>query len=175
MKKHTKLLTIGAILLAGIFCTSCGAGALVQNTYDQWYKYSGNIGDVALETSAATNAAPTDVIKNAELYLKYNAQNGLTVAIQTTNKKDMDLLGGLTSYSVEVVAGQEKQYDKTSFGPIKWEALYLTGTLVPCEEPKIVSNPEQCIILNSVFDNGIQWETFLKQKLVEMILGEDIY
>lgn len=47
MKKLTKLLTIGAILLAGIFSTSCGVGSLIQDTYNHWYKYEGDIGDVA--------------------------------------------------------------------------------------------------------------------------------
>lgn len=99
----------------------------------------------------------------------------MTVALQTTKEQNVDLLGGLTTYPMEIIAGQVKQYDKASFGPLKWEALYLTGTIVQCEEPEISRNPEKCIVLNNVLDNGIQWETFLKQKLIEMILGEDLY
>ena len=41
MKKLTKIIIASALLVSGLFLTSCGFRDAITQTYDKWYKYTG--------------------------------------------------------------------------------------------------------------------------------------
>ena len=184
MKKITKLF-VGLILFSSTLLLS-GCMFDWTATYDTWYKYKKAEGldvpivDVAnSETEADTAGIASGTMKNAEMYVCFNPDKGLTVAIQSTKDQQIDIAGGLLTTSVEVVTGGSKTYTKEQFGKGKWMALYGTGLFEESKTPKVISNPEQCIILASDEEGGanqfdFQWKKVLKQILINKLLGEDI-
>ena len=183
MKKITKLF-IGLIILSSTLLLS-GCMFDWTQTYDTWYKYNKVDGlDVPIvdaanaESEADATGIASGVMSNAEFYVCFNPDKGLTIAIQSTKEQQIDIAGGLLTTSVDVVTGGTKTYAPAQFGKVKWVALYGTGLFVESSTPKVVSNPDQCIILASDEEGGanqfnFQWKKVLKQILINKLLGED--
>ena len=183
MKKNFKFLAGLIILASALMLCSCAFDW--SQTYDTWYKYDNasglNIPVVDKENSEAEADAKgiaSGMMKNAEFYVCFNPDDGLTIAIQSTKAEEISIAGGLLTTSVDVVTGASKQYTKEQFGKVRWAALYATGAFKESSEPKVISNPEQCIILagNKADGNAnqfdFQWKKVLRQILIEQLLGE---
>ena len=183
MKKITKLF-VGLVLFSSTLLLS-GCMFDWTTTYDNWYKYKKAEGldipivDVAnAEAESDATGIASGTMKNAEMYVCFNPDKGLTIAIQSTKEQQIDIAGGLLTTSVDVVTGGTKTYPKESFGKAKWMALYGTGLFEESKTPKVISNPSECIILASD-ENGeankfdFQWKKVLKQILINKLLGED--
>lgn len=181
MKKITKLIAALAVFASVLML--CGCAFDWTQTYDTWYKYKKAEGlnipivDAAnAEAEADATGIASGVMENAEFYVKFNPNKGLTVVVQSTKAQEISIGGGLLTTSVDVVTGGKKTYSKDQFGKVKWVALYGTGLFEESSEPKVSSHPEQCIILAD--DEGdannfnFQWKKVLKQILIQKLLGE---
>lgn len=180
MKKITKILAAAAVLACGMMLTACGAAEtikeIVDSTHRTWYKYSGNTSvEVPLgDDDNAENSVEKNSLKNAEIYVYYD--HGLTVAIQSINKTDVQICGGLINTTQDVVVGGTKTYTEAEFGTGKWTALLAAANFKKqSEAPKIVSDKEHCIIIggDDAPNYKIQWKKFLKQKLIDALIGDE--
>ena len=171
MKKLFNVFIILSVLFCAVAATGCGD--VLEPTYNTWYKYEGTF-DIPLGSDTSEDADSLLNLKNSELYVYYDADEGLTVAVQSTKEQDVELLGGLTSYTVDMIIGGQKTYtkEKGQFGPGRWTALMLLGTFEESNTPEIVKNPEQCIDLSEGLQNGIQWKKVLKKILIQQLLGD---
>ena len=178
MKKFTKILGAAALLLCGLMITGCGVADAIkeqlEGTYDEWYKYNGNTTiDIPLGASdEAEDSAKTYDLKSVEFYVYFNTTTGLKVAVQSTKEQNIELYNGLFSTSTELTMGGVQTYPIETFGVAKWTALIATGYFVQSSEPKISSNPEECIKLDDFDKCKIQWKKVLKQTLLNTLLGE---
>ena len=174
MKKFLTMISAAAVLLCGILFTSCGAAAAVVDylagTYNTWYKYTGTAtiplgnSEDDLETSAALKT-----LEGVEFFVYFNPQNGLKVALQASKDQNVELYNGLVNTNMKVYMGGTKDYTAEQFGSIRWSALITTGKFVPATTPKIVSNPEECILLNAQ-SFKIQWKKVLANYLINLLL-----
>ena len=160
MKKITNILIILGVLAAAFVATSCGA---MDHTYDKWYKYE-HTGTISLPVANAdeNDSTKDGMLKNAELYVRYNATNGLTLRVITKTEQEVSCAGGLYTISgVEMTAGGEKTYAPSEFGPVKWSALIRLGSFVPEEPPAITLDISQ--VLQGQFN--------LKRIILEVLIG----
>lgn len=173
MKKYVKIFAAVAVILAGVIVTGCGAAqALIEQieaTYDTWYKYNGTL-NIPLGNSDATESdTKLDDLKNAEVFVYFNKEDGLKVAVQATSVQDVELLNGWISTTQDVHVGGTKTFD--SFDSIKWTLLIESGKFTESSEPEISSGTGTCIQLIGD-DNSqnitIQWKKVLKNYLVNL-------
>ena len=177
MKKYFKLLTVTSVILFALTFVSCGLlnafKDSVEESYNQWYKYEKNI-KIPLGSTDDENVAEDHALQDAELYLYFNTDSGLKVAIQSKSSQDVQMLSGLVTQTVDVVIGGTKQYDINKFGKVQWTALWSSGKFEKSEEPKISSNPEECVVLAGE-DKGefkIQWKKVLVNLLSDKLLED---
>ena len=184
MKKIAKLFA-GLFIFAGILTLSGCAFDWTQ-TYNTWYKYNKASGldipivDIAYadaDADATIPSASSKIMENAEFYVKFNPDKGLTIAIQSSKDQSITLAGGLLETTATVVTGGSKTYDKKDFGKVKWITLYGTGLFTESSTPKVISDPDSCIILASDDPNGenkfdFQWKKVLRTILIQKLLGE---
>ena len=177
MKKLTKIMIAAAVLLCGFVVTGCGAAAAIkeqiEQTYGKWYKYTGTI-NVPLGNTDSEDAKEEKTLKEAEVYVCFESDEGLTVAIQSTSTQNVEILNGLASTSVDIVTGGKKKFDAESFGAGKWTALMATGYFKPSSEPKISSEPDKCLVLMGEDKNEfqIQWRKVLRNYLINLVFPE---
>ena len=171
--KTVKSIFAAALCFCALFMTSCGsAGDVFEGTYNQWYKYDGSAKIPLGAIDDETEGSNTSVLKDVEVYCKFNPSSGLTVALQASKEKNIDVFNGLGTTSVNMIMGGKKEYSLEQFGKGKWIAVYSTVKLVKADAPKVVTNPDECITLDS-FDNfKIQWKKVLANLLVNKLLGE---
>ncbi len=179
MKKFLKIMTAAAVLLCGMVLTSCGLKEVVADSYNTWYKYKSDKEiDIPLIADSATdddNAQESDQkLKNAEIYLYFDPDAGLTVSVQSKTTQTASFFNGLYSQTVTTYIGGNKQYTAEEFGSGKWTVLWTSGKIEKSSEPKIHSNPNECIDLSGTKQNGakIQWKKFLANYLLKSFLGE---
>ncbi len=178
MKKIMKILLAAAVFAGTVMMTGCGLGERIKETYDTWYQYNRE-GGLSIPVSDASDSdsladSTGKMMENAQFYVYYDEDEGLTIAVQSTKDQNIELAGGLLSTSVAVVTGGTKQYTNTEFKPYKWAALMATGAFSESSTPKVVSDPDNCIILTGEGENdfSFQWKKVLKQILLEKLLGE---
>ena len=150
MKKITNILIILGVLATAFVATSCGA---INSTYDTWYKYEhsgtlslpiANKGNV--DQNDSTSTFGSGELENAELYVRFNETNGLTIRVITETQQTVSFAGGTYEIKgVKFVAGGEKTYSTKEFGPLKWEALIRLGSFVKEEPPEITLDISQAI------------------------------
>lgn len=165
MKKISNILIVLGVLVTAFMASSCGA---IDHTYDKWYKYEhtnplslpvANAGEYTDENGTHQGSG---MLNNAELYVRYNATNGLTLRVITKTEQDVSCAGGLYTISgVEMTAGGEKTYAPSEFGPVKWSALIRLGSFVPEEPPAITLDISQ--VLQGQFN--------LKRIILEVLIG----
>ena len=180
MKKFLTMMTAAAVLLCGIVFAGCGVVETVKETvsssYDQWYIYKKGdkqidiplVDSEAYDTDEANES--TTKLKDADIYFIYNPDSGLTVAIQAVTTQNVSVLNGLVTNTMDMVVGQEKQYP--DFGKGKWGALWGSGKIKKADAPKIHTNPEQCIDLDSENGPKIQWKKFMANYLLDKLLED---
>ena len=181
MKKYFKLLTVISVILFALSFVSCGllnsVKESVEDSYNQWYKYDKgdktfNIPVVASEADDSENGPESGNLKNADIYLMFNPDAGLTVAIQTVTEQNVEVLGGLVENRMDLVVGSTKTYTTEQFGKGKWTALWLSGKLIKDSAPKICTDSNQCINLNSEDGPKIQWKKFLANYLLKQFIED---
>lgn len=179
MKKYVKLFVVTAVLLFGLTLVGCGAAQtikeIVDSTHQKWYKYNGSTTlEIPLgEDDNSVTSNTSNTLKNAEIYVYYD--HGLTVAVQSVSEQDVTICGGLFSTTQEVVVGGTKKYSEEEFGSLKWTALLAAANFKQQQSaPRVVSDPDHCIIIdkNGASNLKVQWKRFLKEKLIDLLIGE---
>ncbi len=173
MKKIIKIMTVAAVLLSGLVLTGCGAKEIITETikdsYKTWYKYEKTVTIPLGSNAEATGTTGEEhQLKDAELFVYFDPDAGLKVAVQSTSAQDVEMLGGLVTQTVDVTIGGTKSYDSSQFGKGKWAALWASGKFEKSSEPKVSSEPEKCVILagDDKRDFQIQWKKVLVNYLL---------
>ena len=183
MKKILTIMTAAAVLLAGLIFTGCGAKEIIKETindsYNSWYKYNTNKQiDVPLIASSTTEGdddpESPNKLRNAEIYVKFNPDSGLTVAIQSVTSQEVSLLGGSYTTNMDVVVGDTKDFPLTQFDKKKWYALWGSGKFEKTSAPKIITNSGECLLLGSekAPNSKIQWKKFIANYLLNKLLDD---
>ena len=176
MKKFLTMFGAAAVLLCGVLFTSCGAAAAVVDyyagTYNNWYKYNGTATiPLGNSTDDAEDSAAIKNLEGVEFFVKFNPQTGLIVAVQASKDQNVELYNGLINTNMKVYMGGKKEYTAEQFGYYRWIALLGTGKFSQVPTPKIISNPEECILLD---ENNfkIQWKKVLRNYLINLLFPE---
>ena len=175
MKKISKILAVMTVVASVFMICGCGLKDAISRTYDTWYKYNKEgglnipVGDVGTGDS---ESAAGQMMENAELYVFFNPDDGLKIAIQSTKAQKIELAGGLLETSVDVVTGATKDYTNEQFGSGRWSGLMLSGNFTKTEAPKIVTDPDNCINLTNSDKFTFQWRKVLRNILINKLLGE---
>lgn len=182
MKKLTKIMIAAAVLLCGFVVTGCGAAEtikeIVDGTHNQWYKYKSekSIDIPVLAGSEADDdntAESANKLKDAEIYLYYDSNDGLLVAIQSKTEQKVEMLHGLYSQNLTIPMGATKQFTKEEFGTAKWTSLTLAVQLEKSSAPEIVTNPDGCIVLGkNGNDPKIQWKKSIVNYLLSNLIED---
>lgn len=173
MKKILTVLIAAAVLAGSLVMTGCGLRNAIQATHNHWYKYNKEGGmDVPLGEDSSEGSTSAATLSGSEFYVYFNAEKGLTVAIQKKTTTTASIAGGLLEQEVEIVTGGTKQYSTTEFGSGRWAALVSTGKFDQCSTPKIVAEPNSCVDISTALGNGIQWKKVLRNILINQLLGE---
>ena len=194
MKKLTKLFLAAAVLACGMMLTACETAQTIKETvvenvnasYKQWYKYNKPINVPLLASTDSDDTADesSQKLKDAELYFYFNPEageedSGLTVSIQSQTKQTVELLKGLYSQEMTVTVGANNTYSLDEFKKTHWYALWGSGKIQKASEPKIHSNPDECVVIggNKEKDKDaknakIQWKKVLANYLLGNLLEE---
>ena len=187
MKKITKILAAAAVLACGLILSGCAAAETIKETvvenvngsYKQWYKYKKGdkqvdipvVAKAADDTENATESS--NKLKNVDIYFYFDPDVGLKIAIQSTTTQEVEMLKGLYKTQMDVVMGSTKDYSLATFGKKSWYTLWGSGKIEKTSAPKIVTNPDECIVLGK--DNetpAIQWKKVLANYLLDSLLEE---
>ena len=179
MKKIAKILSAAAVLLCVLVMTGCGAAETLKETvletindsYKQWYKYEKAVTVPMGAEDENTSSEEKHKLKDAELFVYYDPDVGLKVAFQSTSTQDIEVVEGLFSTQIDLVTGGTKEYTKEEFGKGKWAALWASGKFQKCNAPKIVTEPERCMVLTgeNANDFKIQWKKMLANYLLNWV------
>ena len=181
MKKIITIMTAAALLLSAVVFTSCGVAEAIKDTvegsYNKWYKYKStkqiNVPVLSSsDTDDDSTAESTQTLKNAEIYFYFNPDSGLKVAVQSVTTQDVTMLNGLIGTKVDFVIGSTKDFSLNDFGKVKWTALWSSGKIEKASAPKIVTNPDECILLDGTNQPKIQWRKFLANYLLNKLLDD---
>ena len=182
MKNITKAFIILSVFAVSLILTGCNlferVKDAVEQTYDTWYIYSGDKTiSIPLGSDAdAEDDTSTKSLDDVELYVYYDSDEGLTVAVQAKTEQNVELLGGLASKKITTYTGGTKKYTKEQFGPVKWTTLMTNVHFEEDYEPAVSKRPEECIILagDDAGDLKIQWKKVLARIMFRQLLGEDL-
>lgn len=190
MKKITKILAAAAVLACGLILSGCAAAETIKETvvenvngsYKQWYKYTSKkqidvpLIDASIDEDKQPDDTPVseDKLKNAEIYLYFDPDVGLTVAVQTVTQQEVSLLGGIYTQNVDMVVGDFKEIPKEKFGKKSWYTVWGSGKLEKSSEPKIHKSPDECIRIGTdkAPKSKIQWKKVLANYLLDSLLDE---
>lgn len=181
MKKITRTFVVLTVLLGVLSLTGCGLFESVkealEESHDTWFKYTGDTQiDIPLgsDADADEKSAAAHTLQDVELYLYFDADEGLTVAVQSSYNQNVDVLGGLVTQTVTMYTGGTKTY--TDFTALKWDTAYmnLQMNLEECDEPEVSAHPEKCLILagDDAKDCKIQWKKVLANILLQKLFEE---
>lgn len=181
MKKIASVFVFLSILSIMLVVTSCNlfnqAKAVVESTYDKWYQYSGDktinipLGADADEEEGTSAKS----LENVELYVYFDSDDGLKIAVQAKTEQNVELLGGLITKTTNIYTGGTRQYTKEEFGAVKWTTVMTTIPFEEADEPEVSANPDECIILagDNAGELKIQWRKVLRKYMINMLFGED--
>ena len=179
MKKYVKIMAVAAILLSGLMLAGCAAAEtikeIVDSTHNTWYKYSGNTKiEIPLgDDDNSQDSESTNKLSDAEIYVYYD--HGLTVAVQSVSKQDVELFDGLVHKTEEVTIGGSKTYTEEEFSSVKWTALLAAANFKKQSgAPKIIADKDNCVIVggDDAPNYKIQWKKFLANYLLNKLLDE---
>ena len=190
MKKILRTLAVASVLL-GVFAFT-GCGFLLEKNEDEdltlkdyvinqklkktekiWFKYKGEV--PAIPIGAKTDVdenSETGKLENAEIFLYFDRDEGLKVAIQAETTQQVGLFGGAITTDMKLVTGSVHVYE--DFTTAKWITLTEFSALEEADEPKVSSNPDECLIIGGDEANSItvQWKKVLANIIIEKLLGE---
>ena len=178
MKKLTKLFACLVIFASSLLLTSCLFDW--EETYNTWYRYRGEDLEIPIVESANAESDAADIasdtLEDAEFYVMFDPDEGLTVAIESTTEQTISVGNGLLTTTADVVTGGYKTYTGKAFGTLRWKTLYASGVIEESDTPEVIAHPDKCIILAS--DDGeasklnFHWKKILAQILINKLLGE---
>ena len=159
MKKITAVLTVLAVMAGALMFTGCGVGNLISDTYDSWYVYKKEVNvPVAGEDESSTDG----ILKNAQVYVRFNPTDGLDVRVCTTHTQTINFMG--TGYEIETtqVTGADKHYPiSAEVNVASWTIMQGTGNFIKEEAP------EPSIKLDDILKGNFN----LKRMLANLLLG----
>ena len=190
MKKIYKTLVAASVLLCGLVFTGCGfllekeenedltlkdyyINKKLEKTEKIWFQYQGEVPDIPIGAKTDTNEdAQTGKLENAELYLYFDRDEGLKVAVQAETTQQVGLFGGAITTNMKLVTGSVHIYE--DFTTAKWITLTEVAALKEADEPKVSSNPDECLIIGGDEANSItvQWKRVLANIILEKLLAE---
>ncbi len=175
MKKIFRTLVVASVLLGVFAFTGCEflMEHKLQNTEDRWFKYEGELPAIPLGVSDNSKDDPdTGKLENAEMFMYYNRDAGLKVAIQAESTQVIELFGGAASTSVKLVTGNVNTYE--DFSTTRWITITEAVALTPCDAPMVVTEPDKCILIGGEESNNIkiQWKKVLANIIINKLLGE---
>lgn len=190
MKKIFRTLVAASVLLTAFAFTGCGflleknededltlkdyvINQKLKKTEKIWFKYKGEV--PAIPIGAKTDVdenSETGKLENAEIFLYFDRDEGLKVAIQAETTQQVGLFGGAITTDMKLVTGSVHVYE--DFTTAKWITLTEFSALEEAEEPKVSSNPDECLIIGGDEANSItiQWKKVLANIIIEKLLGE---
>ena len=175
MKKIIRTLVAASVLICGMVFTGCEfyKQAVVDNTQGQWYKYNKTV-DIPIGTTDDASDEEVKTLKDASLFVYYESDEGLKVAVQAESKESVEVLNGLFSQDVTVTAGATHSFTPEEFGDGKWTALVALSVMKPCEEPAVSATPDKCLILggDDAKETKIQWKRVLANMVLNKWLNE---
>ena len=183
MKKYVKVIAIAAVLLSGLMLAGCAAAQTIKETvienvndsYNKWYKYKSKKQiDIPIASTSASDDEDISKLENAEIYVCFNPDKGLTVSIQSETTQTVELLKGLYQQEMKITVGGNKEYPLEDFGKKSWYTLWGSGKLEKASEPKIHAHPEECVLIGSEKAPGakIQWKKLLANYLIGSLLED---
>ncbi|MBP5601310.1 MAG: hypothetical protein J6X78_01140 [Treponema sp.] len=163
MKKITRAFMILSIIVGILAVTSCNlidsVKEAIEETYDTWYVYNRELSvPVAGENSSSSDG----MLNNAQLYVRFDADDGLEVLVCTTKAQSISYLGGAYEVEANLTTGGKKEYSIQEFGPVKWSALMATGRFEEDDPPKI----------DIQLDNVLNGQFNLKRLLAQLLLAQ---
>ncbi len=163
MKKITRAFMILSIIVGILAVTSCNlidsVKEAIEETYDTWYVYNSELSvPVAGENSSSSDG----MLNNAQLYVRFDADDGLEVLVCTTKAQSISYLGGAYEVEANLTTGGKKEYSIQEFGPVKWSALMATGRFEEDDPPKI----------DIQLDNVLNGQFNLKRLLAQLLLAQ---
>ncbi len=171
MKKYVNLFVAAAVLLCGLVLTGCDlVKDALEGTYNQWYVCEKTL---SIPLTKENDESYTGSLSAAEVYVKYNPDTGIKVAVQSTSNQDVQMFNGLISTNQTVYVGGTKEFNSSEYDSWKWVALMGSGYFEEADEPVISSGNGTCLQL--VGDNGsgnitIQWQKVLRDYLIDLLL-----
>ena len=193
MKKIFKTLVVASVLLSGLVFTSCGyllekdkegnedltlkdyiINQKLQKTEKIWFQYQGDVPDIPIGATDNSKDDPsTGKLENAELYFYFDRNEGLKVAVQAETTQQVGLFGGAITTDMKLVTGSVHVYE--DFTVAKWITLTELSAMKESEEPKVSSNPDECLIIGGDEANSItvQWKRVLAEIILSKLLKLD--
>ncbi len=163
MKKISKAFMVLSIIVGALAFTSCGffdsVKEAIEETYDTWYVYDG---ELSLPVAGEDTKSTDGMLSNANLYVKFDPDNGLEVVVCTTKAQTISYLGGAYEVEANLTTGGKKEYPVENFGPVKWSGLMAMGKFVEDEPPKI----------DIQLDNILKGQFNLKRLLAQLLLAQ---
>ena len=169
MKKINSLFAVLAIICGALILSGCVFNDPYASTYDTWYKYNGTV-DVPTGNDDSEDDSATGSLKGADVYVYFDGDNKLILAIQKDTTETVDVAGGLLQTDVAITTGGVKEFEKSK---PTWVTIYSFGSWRKVSEPpKIYSDPEHCVNFTDAAKNGIQFKKMLKKMLINKLLGD---
>ncbi len=166
MKKIGSILLVLSVLLSTLVITGCTDDPELDpfvSTYDKWYRYKKTV-DVPVADKDSSDSAKDGVLKGAEVYVRYNPDDGLELKICTTQKQTISYLGGAYEVEADVTTGATKTFEDFSAG--RWKALMLLGSFTKEEPPKIT------VDLSETLKGKLNLKRVLAEFILNNLLGE---
>ena len=152
------VLLVAAVLLGTMVVTGCGLR--LEETYDTWYKYDREV-DLPVANADTSDSSADGVLKNAQIYVRFNPDDGLEILVCTTKSQTISYLGGAYTVDADITTGGSKIYPASEFGTKQWAALILLGSFEEKNPPQITVN----------LDNMLDGQFNLKRVLAEFLLN----
>ena len=162
MKKLLNILLVLIAFTGTIMLTGCqnDLDQILGPTYDTWYKYTKTT-NLAVANADESDSSKDGVLKNAQLYVRFNPDDGIEILVCTSQEQTISYLGGAYNVKADLVTGGSKKYSASEFGRGKWYALICLGSFVKEEPPTISVN----------LDNFLDGQFNLKRVLAEFLLN----
>lgn len=162
MKKIMNVLLAVALLAGAVMMCGCtqNADEFISHTYDVWYKYNKEVDVPVAEKTSNSNDG---ILKGAQVFVKFNPDDGLTVLVCTTKTQQISYLGGAYTVDADVTTGGSKVYPPEEFGRAKWTSLMLLGKFVKEEPPKVT------VSLDTLMEGKFSLKRVLAEFLLQML------
>ena len=170
MKKTLTAMISLFVLLGAVMLTGCSKEireGLLEETYDTWYqvkKGSTSTFNIPIADKDPDNASNDGVMKNAQIYVRYNPDSGLELTFATTQSQSINYLGGLYQVKTDVTTGGTKTFSAEEFSVEKWGLLFFSGKLKKANPPEITVD-----ISKKITNGSFNPKRILAEWLLQMI------